>query len=129
MKKQAHLELSGAKVVEHLPAIGRTEHRTGLHLDDDEIVDDEVHFVSADLHSLVKHGNQDFARHFVPASLQLQHERPAIHIFQKAKTKLVVHGKKTLDDHSRDLRVEQLALQFYPCRFMAVSGRFVVHNG
>jgi hypothetical protein len=124
VQEQTHLKWRRSEIVEKLPLIVGIQEFGGFHLNDNAVINNQIHPIPRHDDTLVQHRDENFPSNGVPATTQLQNESTYVDILEKAKAQFVVHHEESVDDRLCDIRIKQ----FFPGRFPALSGRFVVNG-
>jgi hypothetical protein len=111
MKEKTNLQLCGPEVARQLLRCSRMKIFSGFYFDHHLAVHDHVESMPCDLFTFVEDWHPNFAPDLVAAVPQLASKTGNINLFQKAKSKRVVHFKESSYD-----RVGQgFVNQFYAC--------------
>lgn len=98
MQEQPDLEWRRMQAIHELPVIVWIEPLRRLHLDDHDIINDEINPISRDGMTIIEYRHVDLASDFVSTAPQLEHQSRAVDSLQKTEPKLVVNNEEGVND-------------------------------
>jgi hypothetical protein len=97
MKKEPGSEVRRLQVVEELARGIRFQHSGRFHLDDENVIDDEVEPLPTDVISFVPDLDENLSAHAMSSGSELELECSLVNVLEKAESELIVSGIEGTD--------------------------------